>query len=156
MTRDPYAEEAQFFGALSHPTRLQILAQLANGEACVCHLATMLQLRQAYVSQQLAILREADLISDRKEGLYVYYGLRDEGVASVVREASKLLEVISGTVRSPTKHTTALEAECPCPQCQSKRSRAAAVANELGTDSRQGGERELGDRPLPIVVKSDR
>jgi DNA-binding transcriptional ArsR family regulator len=57
------------FKAFSHPARLAILEELRKGEHCVCHLEALLEARQSYVSQQLAVLREAGLISDRRDGL---------------------------------------------------------------------------------------
>ncbi|MBX3061322.1 MAG: winged helix-turn-helix transcriptional regulator [Anaerolineae bacterium] len=48
---DPFTIQANYFKALAHPVRLQILAVLRQGEACVCHLEVILQRRQAYISQ---------------------------------------------------------------------------------------------------------
>jgi DNA-binding transcriptional ArsR family regulator len=54
--------EARLFRILSNPARLDLLACLRDGEACVCHLEAALGLRQAYISQQLAVLRQAGLV----------------------------------------------------------------------------------------------
>ena len=67
------SNEAELLNALSHPARLEILELLRDGESCVCHIQAMLDHRQAYISQQLNILRQAGLITSRKEGLRVYY-----------------------------------------------------------------------------------
>jgi DNA-binding transcriptional ArsR family regulator len=58
--------QADLFRALMHPARLAILDLLRAGEACVCHLEAHLGYRQAYLSQQLAILRTAGLIRDSR------------------------------------------------------------------------------------------
>jgi DNA-binding transcriptional ArsR family regulator len=66
-------ELAPLFKALAHPRRLAILQSLRDGELCVCEIEQALGLRQAYVSQQLTVLREAGLVCYRKDGWNVYY-----------------------------------------------------------------------------------
>ena len=73
-----YDGAAARFKALAHPVRLQILDMLRGGELCVCHMETALGKRQAYISQQLMVLRDAGLVESRKEGLSVYYRLTDK------------------------------------------------------------------------------
>nr|MBC7243767.1 winged helix-turn-helix transcriptional regulator [Chloroflexota bacterium] len=123
MTRALYERQARFFSALAHPIRLSILDILSRGEACVCHLSAILQLRQAYISQQLATLKEAGLITDRKEGLYVYYSLADASVPHLLQEARHCLAQISGDhilrCFTPPKYD---ESTCTCPACRAKRS----------------------------------
>jgi ArsR family transcriptional regulator len=63
------------FRACSDPTRLRILRLLQTGECCVGDLVTVLELPQPSVSRHLAYLREAGLVTDRKQGLWVYYSL---------------------------------------------------------------------------------
>lgn len=110
---------AGLFKALGHPVRLQIVELIAaEGEACVCHLEAALGLRQAYISQQLARLREAGVLCDRREGLNIFYALADPAVRQVVEAARK-----AGLERSPRR---APRAACPCPRCaQSARPEAA-------------------------------
>jgi len=97
---------AEFFKALAHPARLQILDMLRGGELCVCHIETALLKRQAYVSQQLMELREAGLVTSRKEGLQVYYSLGDPRVADV-------LDRVCGAAQP----RSAFLEGCPCPNC---------------------------------------
>jgi len=107
-----YASTVQIFKALAHPTRLRILEALEQGEACVCHLEALLGLRQAYISQQLAVLRAAGLVSDRRQGLNVFYRLADERVPA-------LLALMRG--RGPTRMRRdpqkAPLPHCSCPHC---------------------------------------
>jgi DNA-binding transcriptional ArsR family regulator len=72
VTVEP-SDLALLFKALAHPKRLAILEALREGERCVCDLEQALQLRQAYVSQQLTVLREAGLVCYRKDGWNVFY-----------------------------------------------------------------------------------
>ena len=95
------------FKALAHPVRLQILDMLRCGELCVCHIEAALGRRQAYVSQQLMILRESGLVEARKDGLQVYYRLVNPAVIGILQ-----------AVDDPTdqKGHTDMD-DCRCPAC---------------------------------------
>ncbi len=82
---NPEARLAEWFGLLGNPARLQILLLLGEGEACVCHLKEALEQRQAYISQQLMILRRAGLVSTSRKGRNVYYRLSRPEVLEIVR-----------------------------------------------------------------------
>ena len=113
-----YKAEAQLFRALAHPVRLRILDILARQEACVCHLTAVLGQRQPYVSQQLAILREAGLVADRREGTLIYYRLADAHLAALLQEGQALVQDLLGDeLTFPPVPEEAL-AHCPCPRCQ--------------------------------------
>lgn len=102
-----YRAATELFHLLSHPARLRILDELRRNEACVCHLQTVLDRPQPYISQQLRVLREADVIEDRRDGLNVFYRLVDPWVA-------RLLEETLGPAGEPTRLPG-----CPCPKCAS-------------------------------------
>jgi ArsR family transcriptional regulator len=61
------------FHALSDETRLSILELLQNGERCVCELTDALDVAQSRLSFHLKVLRDAGLVSDRREGRWIYY-----------------------------------------------------------------------------------
>lgn len=82
---------ARLFRALGDETRLRILALLAHGELCVCHLQDALELPQPTVSRQLAILRAAGLVEDRREGTWVYYRLLRQADPDCERQLRTLL-----------------------------------------------------------------
>lgn len=69
--------KAEFFKALGHPARLVILDQLRGGERSVQELQQALDMDQSSVSQQLAVLRNKNIVDPRKEGTMVYYRVRD-------------------------------------------------------------------------------
>lgn len=64
---------ASLFKALSDETRLRIMALLTHGELCVCDLMEVMELPQSTVSRHLATLRQAGLIEDRRQGVWIYY-----------------------------------------------------------------------------------
>src|SRR5205809_2210489 len=69
-------EQAQrWFHALSDETRLQLLDLLRDGEQCVCDLTDALQTGQSRLSFHLKVLKDAGLVTDRKDGRWVYYAL---------------------------------------------------------------------------------
>ena len=113
--------QAQLFRALSHPVRLRILDILSYQEACVCHLTAVLGKRQPYVSQQLATLREAGLVADRREGTLIYYRLADEHLASLLDEGKIVVRDLAGEDASFPKVPEEALAHCPCPRCNENR-----------------------------------
>jgi DNA-binding transcriptional ArsR family regulator len=113
-----YQKQAQLFRALAHPVRLRILDILSQQEACVCHLTAVLGKRQPYVSQQLATLREAGLVSDRREGTLIYYRLADEHLAELLEGGKQVVQDLGGEgVVFPPLPDEVVE-NCPCPRCQ--------------------------------------
>jgi ArsR family transcriptional regulator len=71
---------ARLFHALADKTRLRILEQLADGEQCVCDLTDALEAGQSRLSFHLRTLKDAGLVTDRRQGRWIYYTLRPEAV----------------------------------------------------------------------------
>ena len=82
--QEKLAAAADLLKRLSHPSRLLILARLAEGDAAVAELESGLGLRQPGLSQQLAELRNAGLIEPRRNARGVVYRLADERTAEIV------------------------------------------------------------------------
>ena len=74
---------ARFFHALADETRLRILNQLSDGERCVCDLTDALEAGQSRLSFHLKTLKDAGLLSDRRDGRWIYYSLNRETLAEV-------------------------------------------------------------------------
>jgi ArsR family transcriptional regulator len=84
-------DAAQFFKVLADEARLKMLWLLFNHrELCVCDIMAALETTQSKASRHLSTLRHADLVADRKEGLWSYYALRPVEDA-LVREHLDLL-----------------------------------------------------------------
>ncbi|MFQ5341699.1 MAG: ArsR/SmtB family transcription factor [Anaerolineae bacterium] len=115
---DPYRRQTAILKALAHPARLQILDALRAGAQCVCHLEALLGLRQAYVSQQLARLREAGLVVDNKEGLNVFYQVKDPQVFETLDRVRAMTRVTLD-VPAPVVMGDQVIAGCVCPNCRS-------------------------------------
>ena len=71
------------FKALSDPHRLRILDRLRGGEHCVCELMDVLDAGQSLLSFHLKTLKDAGLVTDRREGRWMHYALSLEGLRSV-------------------------------------------------------------------------
>lgn len=84
--------KAAFFKALAHPVRIRILEILIGGEQSVQQLQEALGLGQPVVSQQLSVLRTSNIVSGRKEGVSVRYGLRDPRLADLLAVARQIFD----------------------------------------------------------------
>ena len=107
----PYEAQAQLLKVLTHPARLAILDILREGEHCVCHMEAHLGFRQAYISQQLMVLKEAGLIQDRRDGWNVFYHIAEPRIFAVL---SAVEQIIAPTSRT-SKPRRAVS--CTCPKC---------------------------------------
>lgn len=105
-----YRSQADRLKAMAHPLRLQILDALRREPECVCHLSAALDKPQPYVSQQLAILRNAGVIVDEREGANVYYRLAGPEIARQIEAALEL------PPSAPAAERRLIDG-CPCPKC---------------------------------------
>jgi ArsR family transcriptional regulator len=109
---DDYEARAAILKAIAHPARLHIVDLLRRSPECVCHLSAALAKSQPYVSQQLAVLRNAGVIVDEREGANVFYRLADEAVLRQVEAACGPMPAGNGAAHQ-------LLHGCSCPKCQS-------------------------------------
>ena len=97
-TKALFAARAKIIKAIAHPSRLFIVDQLSGGEKCVCELTEMIGADISTVSKHLALLRQAGIVKDRKEGLQVFYSLKTPCIMrffDCVESVQKEREVIS-------------------------------------------------------------
>ncbi|MCK4720535.1 winged helix-turn-helix transcriptional regulator [bacterium] len=76
QTQAIFEARAGIIKALAHPTRLFIVDELSRGEKCVCELTEMIGADVSTVSKHLSILKGAGMVTDRKQGLNVFYELK--------------------------------------------------------------------------------
>lgn len=72
--------QAEFCKGMAHPRRVCLLRALKSGEKSVSELAKLTKLPQANVSQHLSVLRQFGLLSTRREGSNIYYGISDHRI----------------------------------------------------------------------------
>lgn len=91
---------SRLFHALSDPTRIRIVERLRSGEHCVCDLMDLLDAAQSRLSFHLRVLKEAGLLTDRREGRWVYYALNREMMTEAHDQLVALMTPTTGTSRS--------------------------------------------------------
>ncbi|MBV6520372.1 MAG: hypothetical protein MNPFHGCM_00478 [Gemmatimonadaceae bacterium] len=97
---------AQLFHALSDETRLAVIEMLRNGERCVCELQGDLDAAQSRLSFHLKVLKDANLVVDRKDGRWVHYSLNTDSLA-------ELADVIA-RLAPPQRHSTVRSSQSCC------------------------------------------
>ena len=89
---DELYDLAELFKVFGDSTRIRILFVLFGSEVCVCDLAETLNMTQSAVSHQLKILKQAKLVSSRREGKSVFYSLADEHVRTIIDQGREHIE----------------------------------------------------------------
>lgn len=103
---DEHAEQASAtFRLLSDPTRVKILWSLLQGESSVGSLADAVGTSPTSVSQHLAKLRLAGIVTTRRQGTFIYYSATDQHVHRLLAEALSHAEHVSGTAQEAHPHT---------------------------------------------------
>ncbi len=77
---------AELFKVLGDPTRLRIVRHLLQKEMCVTEIADAMDMGQSAISHQLRVLRQARLVTFRKEGKTAWYRLNDDHVIVLIRQ----------------------------------------------------------------------
>ena len=103
-------QTSKIFKALASPSRRRILTLLRNDEQCVCHIEAFTGFRQAYISQQLKVLKDAGLIIDEREGWNIYY-------RAINSEIFQVLDDISRLTGEPVEPFRKQKFSCSCPKC---------------------------------------
>src|SRR3954452_3713620 len=98
-TKPDLHRSVQLFHALSDSTRLSILQRLRMGERCVCDLTDALDAAQSRLSFHLKVLKDAGLVTDRREGRWMYYTLNTDVLAEVGELAHALAAAPSAAER---------------------------------------------------------
>lgn len=78
------AELGNLFKTFGDITRIRILYSLFESELCVCAIAEILGMNQSAISHQLKVLKDANLVSNRREGKTIYYFLSDDHVKTMI------------------------------------------------------------------------
>lgn len=97
--------ESTFLKAIAQPTRLKILYFLRDGEKCACKIIPQMKEDQSSISRHLINLKNAGILESRKEGVSVYYKIKDKRVFSIlglvddilraqVKEEAKVMKVL--------------------------------------------------------------
>ena len=75
-SKERYSAQARIAKAMAHPSRLLMLEAMEGKERCVCELTELVGADQSTVSKHLAVLKQAGLVEDRKQGVMVFYRVK--------------------------------------------------------------------------------
>lgn len=89
---DELYDLAELFKVFGDSTRIRILFVLFQSEVCVCDLAQILHMTQSAISHQLKILKQARLVTGRREGKSVFYSLADDHVRTMIAQGREHIE----------------------------------------------------------------
>jgi len=104
---------AALLKALADDNRLRILALLARGELCVCHIAEALALSQPNVSQHLTVLKNAGVVDYERRGSWMYHRLADEPDPTRARILAAVLDGVGDLAAGYTARLSAAQASAP-------------------------------------------
>jgi ArsR family transcriptional regulator len=96
-------QAAAWFHALSDETRLEIVRLLSHGERCVCELQDLLEAAQSRLSFHLRVLKDAGLVTDRRDGRWVHYTLNRQALDEIAAFAAAV---------KPGKHAGSCRSAC--------------------------------------------
>ncbi len=83
--------QAEYFKALSHPTRLKIVYLLKDGESCLCDLIPEMGKDESHIARHLAVLKRANVISVHRRGISAYYKLNDPRVIDLIEKVKEII-----------------------------------------------------------------
>jgi len=98
-SEDQLVRLARLFHALSDETRLRIVGRLLAGEQCVCNLTDALDAGQSRLSFHVKTLKEAGLVTDRRDGRWIHYSLNHEalsGIGALLGALAEKAETVCG------------------------------------------------------------
>ena len=81
---------AEFFKVFGDATRLKILSVLLCSEMCVYDIATLLGMSQSAISHQLRVLKQMDLVKNRRDGKTIFYALADDHIITILNQERKI------------------------------------------------------------------
>ena len=84
---------SEIFTVFGQEERLRIFLAIGQDHACVCHLEKVLGLRQAYISQQLMLLRKAGLVMTERCGRHIFYSISDPRWLELVATAALIANI---------------------------------------------------------------
>ena len=90
---DKYVQPmAEIFKVLGDPTRIKILELLSHEDMCVSNIAEMLDMTHSAISHQLRVLKQMDLVKNRRDGKTIFYALADDHIITILNQGLNHIE----------------------------------------------------------------
>jgi ArsR family transcriptional regulator len=109
VTAPIYQVKADFFKVLGHPARIRVLEVLRDGERVVSEIIPAVGIEASYLSQQLGVMRRANLIQGRKEGSSVLYSVGNPMLFELLDVAKQVLSASLAETRDLLAELEAVE-----------------------------------------------
>jgi ArsR family transcriptional regulator len=127
-------ETVNMLKALGDETRLRIYMLLSEkGELCVCDITSIIEITQTHASRSLGVLKNAGLVKDRRDGLWMHYSIIKEGISeavmSFVGEISRGNETLKNDIK---KSKIVLKKNAGCCKKYCKQEKLALKENLIG------------------------
>lgn len=114
LAENPEDQIAHILKALGQAMRIQIVVIIGDQESCVCHLETILGVRQARISQHLMALRNAGIVTTKRDGRHIYYRLENPKILEVIYQIAENFQFDTDRLKELSKQTNL---NCSCPRC---------------------------------------
>lgn len=85
-TDEVLSQLSDLYKLFGDSTRMKILFALWESEMCVCAIAELLGMTQSAISHQLRVLKDANLVANRREGKTIFYFLSDDHVRTIIAQ----------------------------------------------------------------------
>ena len=113
VTTPIYQVKADFFKTLGHPARIRVLEVLRDGEMAVSELIPAVGIEASHLSQQLGVMRRANLVQSRKVGSNVYYSVGNPTLFELLEVAKR---IITSSLADTQELLAELQASSPSPK----------------------------------------
>ncbi|MFH1335380.1 MAG: metalloregulator ArsR/SmtB family transcription factor [Candidatus Zixiibacteriota bacterium] len=84
--------ESSYLKAIAQPTRLKILYFLRDGEKCQCEIIPKMKEDQSNISRHLTHMRDLGILESRREGVSIYYKIKDERIFSLLSLVDEMVK----------------------------------------------------------------
>jgi ArsR family transcriptional regulator len=114
LRENPEEQIAHIFKALGQAMRILIVLTIGEQESCVCHLETILGVRQARISQHLMALRKAGIVTTKREGRHIYYQLENPQILELIAQTADFFQIDKAQLIELSQQ---ISDTCTCPRC---------------------------------------
>ncbi len=115
LRENPHDQISKFLGYIQQSARIKILLIIDQSETCVCHIESILGIRQAAISQHLMSLRKAGLVTTRRQGRHIYYRLNNPEILVLLFQIGHSLGISESAMK---QYSLRPYPGCSCPQCK--------------------------------------
>lgn len=114
LTKNSEGQIAQYLKALGQNVRIQVVLIIGEQEACVCHLKAILGICQARIYQHLLALRNAGIVTTKRERRHIFYRLENPKILDLIYQSAERVQFDVVPLKVLPDRT---DLNCVCPRC---------------------------------------